>query len=332
MSVALELLSVKSRNPNSLKTDVSSSSVALRALPSMRFQSLLRPSGCRVSLASRRVFTPRDPGSPSLSRGCSLNRSVSLVALAASHEESKHSDVELEKEGDDDLGAEESPEAWKEALISFQEQVLRLQCLSREAYEVHSKKAIEILKETSEQLKIQADKARSDLGVIAKEFTEEGKEYLSTVAVNSPEPVKEIFETYSSSAHDISHFSSARDFHVGIPYGFLLSLGGFLSFMITGSVSAIRFGVILGGVLLALSVSSLRSHNKGERFPLALKGQTAIAAIIFLREMCLQSQRPTVLKFLTTFVSGVVVAFYLYKITINGKKRRSSDLEPGAEN
>lgn len=131
----------------------------------------------------------------------------------------KHSDVELEKEGDDDLGAEESPEAWKEALISFQEQVLRLQCLSREAYEVHSKKAIEILKETSEQLKIQADKARSDLGVIAKEFTEEGKEYLSTVAVNSPEPVKEIFETYSSSAHDISHFSSARDFHVGIPYG-----------------------------------------------------------------------------------------------------------------
>lgn len=93
MSVALELLSVKSRNPNSLKTDVSSSSVALRALPSMRFQSLLRPSGCRVSLASRRVFTPRDPGSPSLSRGCSLNRSVSLVALAASHEESVSSGV-----------------------------------------------------------------------------------------------------------------------------------------------------------------------------------------------------------------------------------------------
>lgn len=55
--------------------------------------------------------------------------------------------------------------------------------------------------------------------------------------------------------------------------GLLLSLGGFLSFMVTGSISAIRFGVILGGTLLALSVSSLRSQNRGEISPLALKGQ-----------------------------------------------------------
>lgn len=53
----------------------------------------------------------------------------------------------------------------------------------------------------------------------------------------------------------------------------LLSLGGFLSFMLTGSISAIRFGVILGGALLALSVSSLRSYKRGEPYAVALKGQ-----------------------------------------------------------
>lgn len=55
--------------------------------------------------------------------------------------------------------------------------------------------------------------------------------------------------------------------------GIFLSLGGFLSFMVTGSTSAIRFGVILGGALLFLSVSSLRSYKQGESSPLTLKGQ-----------------------------------------------------------
>ncbi|MCH89907.1 hypothetical protein A2U01_0010811, partial [Trifolium medium] len=57
-------------------------------------------------------------------------------------------------------------------------------------------------------------------------------------------------------------------------HGLVLSLGGFLSFMITGSIAAIRFGVILGGVLLALSISSLKSYKKGQPSSLALKGQT----------------------------------------------------------
>lgn len=44
--------------------------------------------------------------------------------------------------------------------------------------------------------------------------------------------------------------------------------------MVTGSTEAIRFGMILGGVLLALSISSLRKHKRGKSSPLALKGQT----------------------------------------------------------
>ncbi|KAJ8434256.1 hypothetical protein Cgig2_010466 [Carnegiea gigantea] len=53
----------------------------------------------------------------------------------------------------------------------------------------------------------------------------------------------------------------------------VLSVGGFLDFMITGGISAIRFGVILGGILLALSVSSLRSWRRGEATNMTLKGQ-----------------------------------------------------------
>ena len=56
--------------------------------------------------------------------------------------------------------------------------------------------------------------------------------------------------------------------------GLLLSVGGFLSFMLTGSISAVRFGVILGGALVGMSVWSLKSYQKGESLALALRGQS----------------------------------------------------------
>jgi len=44
--------------------------------------------------------------------------------------------------------------------------------------------------------------------------------------------------------------------------------------MLTGSTSAIRFGIVLGFALLALGISSLRSQREGGRRPrLLLKGQ-----------------------------------------------------------
>lgn len=115
---------------------------------------------------------------------------------------------------------EESQEAWKQALDTFKEQALKLQGVSQEAYELYSKKAIVVLKDTSEQLKIQADKARHDLSEVAKEITEEGKEYLSAATENSPD-VKEIVETFTSPDDDLSlnNVSGVRDFYVGIPYG-----------------------------------------------------------------------------------------------------------------
>jgi hypothetical protein len=56
--------------------------------------------------------------------------------------------------------------------------------------------------------------------------------------------------------------------------GTYLTVGGFLNFMLTGSVSAIRFGFVLGFALLALGISSLRSQRASGRQPrLLLKGQ-----------------------------------------------------------
>lgn len=56
--------------------------------------------------------------------------------------------------------------------------------------------------------------------------------------------------------------------------GTFLTVGGFLNFMLTGSTSALRFGIVLGLALLALGISSLRSQREGGRRPrLLVKGQ-----------------------------------------------------------
>lgn len=117
------------------------------------------------------------------------------------------------------MDAEESQEAWKKTLDSFREQAIKMQSLSQEAYDVYSKQAIVILKETSEKLKIQAEKARQDLSVIAKEISEESKEYLATAAENSPESVKDIVETFAYTTDELNDVSKVRDFYLGIPYG-----------------------------------------------------------------------------------------------------------------
>lgn len=117
-----------------------------------------------------------------------------------------------EEKRDLQVGAEESEEAWKQTLASFKEQALKMQSVSQEAYELYSKKAMVILEETSEQLKIQAEK-------IAKDISEEGVEYLSIAAEKSPEPVKDIVDTFASSTKDVKEISGVLDFYLGIPYG-----------------------------------------------------------------------------------------------------------------
>lgn len=156
----------------------------------------------------------------SISCCCFELRVSSWFCLFVLEHVKKHSEIEVEKVNDDiKVGAEESQEEWKQTLAYFKEQALKMQSFSQEAYEIYSKKAMIILNETSKQLKIQADKARNDLSVLAKEISEEGKEYLSTAAENSPESVKEVVETLASSTDDLNDISKVRDFYFGIPYG-----------------------------------------------------------------------------------------------------------------
>ncbi|KAK9124749.1 hypothetical protein Sjap_014351 [Stephania japonica] len=308
MAVALEsFVSRINPNPNPRRAPIG----LLRHSGSSSVDFLrLRPSngGRARAAAAPLLFSPKG-----------LDRRRRVVSSAASQEDSKHSDIEVEHgKTDIELGSE-SQEAWNKMVESLKEQLVKVQGMSEEAYEVYSKKALVILKEASEELKVQSEKARRYSSKVASEISVQGKEYISLAAEKSPD-VDEIVKTFESSASDLKEPANFRDFHVGIPYGAVLSVGGFLSFMLTGSISAIRFGIILGGALLALSVSSLRSWKRRETSPVALKGQAAIAAIIFLHELVLLFQRSSFLSFLTTLI----------RINID-VPRRGSSLDPGPE-
>ncbi|CAH8359089.1 unnamed protein product [Eruca vesicaria subsp. sativa] len=318
MSIPMELISIRNPNSTFLHRPHSRPPVTLRPprfqhLPTQR--NLTAPA--LVSCTGLRLRFSSDT---------KLNRS--FVSFAASREDSEPSGVEVEKEKSVLDGDDTSPEAWKQTLESVKEQVSKIQSVSSEAYNVNSQKAMTILKDTSEQLRIQAEKAKEELGTKAKEVGEEGREYILKAAEESPSDVKEIVEAFSST-EDLTDVARTQDFHVGIPYGLLLFVGGFLSFMISGSIPAIRFGMILGGALFAMSLGSLKAQRIGESSAKFLKGQMAIVAIIFLRELKVLLQRSTFMGFLTTLTSGGVLAFYGYKLVSN--KEKGPSIEQGGE-
>ncbi|KAL2626202.1 hypothetical protein AAZX31_07G103300 [Glycine max] len=216
-------------------------------------------------------------------------------------EEGGGGEIEPEKNennNDNRTGAEES---WKQALDTFREQASKIRDASQEAYELYSEKAIAVLKDATEELR-----------VAAKEIGDEGKQYLTVVAENSPE-VKEVVESFTSPSRDLSEISQLRDFYVGVPYGLVLSVGGFVSFMVTGSIAALRFGIVLGSVLLALGVSSLRAYKRGQPSSLMLKGQTAIASILFLREIRLLAAE---VRQFYLFIFQFVLCIKIYQVSL----------------
>ncbi|GAB4833127.1 hypothetical protein Ancab_031373 [Ancistrocladus abbreviatus] len=317
--MSLECFSIANPNPSSglpLKRASMASSSSLGS-------PFLQPHGSIKCLKCQRLSILPPKGLAGIGLIALPMRSLtkrSIGSFAASQEDSNPSELDIPMEKNDfKKQDEESEEAWEQVLASFREQAMKLQSVSQEAYEVYSKKALVVLKETAERLKIEADEARNDLNIITKEIGEEGKQYLATVAENSPESVKDVIETFAYSTDDLNDISKVRDFYIGIPYGALLSLGGFLNFMLNGNISAIRFGVILGGALLALSILSLRLWKKGESPELALKGQAAIASILFLRDLRLLSQGRSFAGLLITILSGAVATFFVYRM-INKKQ------------
>ncbi|KAL6616298.1 hypothetical protein ACP70R_038568 [Stipagrostis hirtigluma subsp. patula] len=255
-------------------------------------------------------------------RGSTRGRRT-VAALAG--EEIEGSELGDEKGNDKgEIKPEEAQEAWKVMLEQFKAEALRMQALSMQAYDVYSKRTKEVLLEAAEKLKIQADKAQKDLSVIAAEVGQEGQEYLMMAAQNSPDSIKDITETFKALG-SLNWPSQYKDYHVGIPFGTCLTVGGFLNFMLTGNTSAIRFGIILGFALLALGISSLRSQREGGRQPrLLLKGQAAIASVIFFRELSVLLQNGWFPNIFMVLLSGTVAAFYFYRIATGGHKNPSS--------
>lgn len=283
---------------------------------------LLPPRSAAIALSF-----PSSAGTPlPVTRPICSCRLLSLVAFAVPRDDATPSNAGFEGESNvPDAGAgTSSEEAWQKVLESFKANALQMKNVSQEAYEVYSKRAIVILEETSKALMIQADKSSRDISAIAQEVGEEGWEYISAATENSPEPVRDVVEAFSKTPADFRDVSKVQDFHVGIPYGAFLAAEGFLSFMFTGSTAAIRFGIILGGALLALSVSSLKEWKKGKTSSLLLKGQAAIAAILFVREWRLLLQRPSLPSSVITISSGAVLLFYIYKIIIYRQSKDKS--------
>ncbi|KAI4341880.1 hypothetical protein MLD38_026552 [Melastoma candidum] len=134
----------------------------------------------------------------------------SPAAASLPHEEdSKYRGAEVEDDKDDlEREAEESEAAWQQTLAAFKEQALKMQRVSQEAHDLYSKKAMVILRDTSEKLKIQAEKAQYDLSIAAKELGREGKQYLASAAENLPNSVKDIVEAFSSPTDDLSDISN----------------------------------------------------------------------------------------------------------------------------
>uniref|UniRef100_A0A453FTK1 Non-green plastid inner envelope membrane protein n=2 Tax=Aegilops tauschii subsp. strangulata TaxID=200361 RepID=A0A453FTK1_AEGTS len=252
-----------------------------------------------------------------------------VAALAGEEPMSSELGDDKEKETEKiEIEPEEAQEVWREMLKQFKAEAIRMQALTTQAYDVYSKRAREVLLEASEKLRIQADKAQKDLTIIAAEVGEEGQEYLQLAAKNSPDSIKDITETINA-VGNLNGPSDYKDYHVGISFGTFLTVGGFLNFMLTGSTSAIRFGFVLGFALLALGISSLRSQRAGGRQPrLLLKGQAAIASVIFFKDLSVFFRYGWFPNVFAVLLSGMVATFYIHRIVTgghNGRTESSSD-------
>ncbi|KAM3333381.1 hypothetical protein ACQJBY_028457 [Aegilops geniculata] len=293
---------------------------AFRPLASSPFPRLARSSPDRRARldASLRALS----GGARLAAGVAAPRPRRFVAALAG-EEPMSSELGDDKEKETEkieIEPEEAQEVWREMLKQFKAEAIRMQALTTQAYDVYSKRAREVLLEASEKLRIQADKAQKDLTIIAAEVGEEGQEYLQLAAKNSPDSIKDITETINA-VGNLNGPSEYKDYHVGISFGTFLTVGGFLNFMLTGSTSAIRFGFVLGFALLALGISSLRSQRAGGRQPrLLLKGQAAIASVIFFKDLSVFFRYGWFPNVFAVLLSGMVSTFYIHRIVTGGHK------------
>lgn len=224
---------------------------------------------------------------------------------------------------------EKASEATGEAVESGKDTVHKAEAGLKEDSSDASAKFIGVLRDTTEELKEQAEKARAALTVTAQETAaalaataqETAERSKSYITENAPDPIKEIADTAlkAHSSDTPKKFAKIHDFCLGIPYGTFLVIGGLLWFIISGSTAAIRFGVILGGILLGLSVSSLNIWKQGKSTSAYIQGQAVIAGILAFREVRRLSEvSASFPAVLITLISAGMLGFYCYVLLAGG--------------
>nr|ABK25851.1 unknown [Picea sitchensis] len=171
------------------------------------------------------------------------------------------------------------------------------------------------LRNSTEDLQRQVENATESLAGVSKGAIEKEDIPHATESNSNQEPPRK--------------GAKIHDFCFGIPYGGLLVGGALVGFCISRDMVATLFGLLLGGVVLGLSMTSLKVWRQGKSSTPYILGQAAISLIVLARQLQVFSLTKNV--FPTGFIaliSAAMLSFYSYVYASGGnppsKKLRAS--------
>lgn len=171
------------------------------------------------------------------------------------------------------------------------------------------------LRNSTEELQRQVEKATESLAEVSKGATEKEEDIpRATESSSNQEPPRK--------------GAKIHDFCFGIPYGGLLVGGALVGFCISRDIATL-FGLLLGGVILGLSMTSLKTWRQGKSSTPYILGQAALSLILLARQLQIFALTKNI--FPTGFValvSAAMLSFYSYVYASGGnppsKKLRAS--------
>lgn len=162
------------------------------------------------------------------------------------------------------------------------------------------------LKKSTEELQRQVENATESLAEVSKGDIEK-EEYMPRAMESNfnQEPPRK--------------GAKIHDFCFGIPYGGFLVGGALVGFFITRDMVATLFGCLLGGVVLALSMTSLKVWRQGKSSTPYILGQAALSLFLLARQLQVFSLTKNI--FPTGFIaliSAAMLSFYSYVYASGG--------------
>lgn len=172
------------------------------------------------------------------------------------------------------------------------------------------------LKNSTDELQRQVENATESLAEASRGHTEK-EEYMprATESNFNQEPARK--------------GAKIHDFCFGIPYGGFVVGGALVGFFITRDMVATLFGSLLGGVVLALSMTSLKVWRQGKPSTPYILGQAALSLILLARHLQVFSLTKNIFPTgIIALISAAMLSFYSYVYASGGnpppKKLRAS--------